>query len=88
MLLKVVRALKKGRAVTPLQTMVISYRMELIDMTNISRDFHVLHFIKRTMRKARNISHIACGCHAITSLLLAQNVFSFSKSDIQYSKVT
>lgn len=88
MLLKVVRALKKGRAVTPLQTMVISYRMELIDMTNISRDFHVLHFIKRTMRKARNISHIACGCHAITSLLLAQNVFSFSKSDIQYNKVT
>ena len=57
-------------------------------MTNISRDFHVLQFIQRNMRKARNISHIACGCRSITSLLLAQNVFSFSNSDIQYNKVT
>ena len=57
-------------------------------MTNISRDFHVLQIIQRNMRKARNISHIACGCRAITSLLLVQNVFSFSKSDIQYNKVT
>ena len=30
MLVKVVRALKKRRAVTPIQTMVINYRMEPI----------------------------------------------------------
>ena len=35
MLVKVVRALKKRRAVTPIQTMVINYRMEPIAIWQI-----------------------------------------------------